>query len=270
MTTVFKKTASVLAVSLVLMGAGTSIALAKTSTAADVTDSISAQDNTNQSELQAALKAGDPARVKTAAESMIVDRIQVLQGLIVDIENFKHVSSSDKMAVFTGVQKNISALLDLHGKIDAESGSTTVSSTLRDNATSITKDYRIGILFHPQVKDILAADRIQTLYTLFTDLGKKLQSRIDTMTGISDTAAKGRAQAALDDMKQHMENANGAATKAEADVAGLKPDQGDRTVLATNNTQLAEAKTLLQGAVDDLVAARKDVDTIISILKGKR
>jgi hypothetical protein len=49
-------------------------------------------------------------------------------------------------------------------------------------------------------------------------------------------------------------------------IANLKPDNGDATIKASNDAALKSARTKIQAAQQDIVAARKDVEAILKAL----
>ncbi|MDE2041367.1 MAG: hypothetical protein KGI59_03250, partial [Patescibacteria group bacterium] len=53
------------------------------------------------------------------------------------------------------------------------------------------------------------------------------------------------------------------AQAAVAEVSPLVPDQGDKTVMASNTSTMKDARAKIKTAVSDLTAARKDALTII-------
>lgn len=200
-------------------------------------------------------------RGKTKADTEIDRRIQALNKLLTRAQEMTKVSADFKQSVAVAIQNQITGLGALKTKIEAD----TDESTLKTDVQSVTAAYRIFVLVLPQVNIAAAADRQATIVNMLSDIGVKLQARLQTAqaAGADVTALA----AALTDMAAKLADAQTHAQAAIDGTATLTPDEGDKTKMQTNLEALKKARTDLQTAQQDLVAARKDVTTILQGLK---
>lgn len=189
------------------------------------------------------------AATKTRADNEIQARVATLNNLLSRIESMVKLSDSEKASISSDIQSEISNLSSLKTNIDADTGTT----TLRADTASITKAYRIYALIVPQASIVAAADRINTIVTSLTTIGSKIQSR--------------SATADLTDFNAKISDASSQASAATAEVANLQPDNGDKTILASNTKALKDARSKITLATKDLQTAEQDAKTIIKTLK---
>ncbi len=71
---------------------------------------------------------------------------------------------------------------------------------------------------------------------------------------------------ALADMNAKVAGANAQASAAVTEIANLQPDNGNATIMASNTAALKDARTKIQAAQQDLVAARQDSGSIVKAL----
>ena len=194
--------------------------------------------------------------------SMMVDqRIASLGKLSERIQNMKNLSDAQKSSFAAEIQTEITALTDLKTKLSADTSTTTRRADLQ----SITKSFRIYALIEPQINIISAADRAQTTVTMMNTIGTKLQTRLSASSTLS-ASTTASAQASLTDFTAKLADANIQAQAAVTDVAALKPDNGDQNIFTSNQTALKDARTKIQAAQKDIVAARKDAQSIVKLL----
>ncbi len=149
----------------------------------------------------------------------------------------------------------IANLNTLKAKIDAD----TDLATLKTDRQAIYTQYRVYMLFMPQLRIYVAADRIDDTADLMTQVATKLGTRITGNSALQTTLtdanakiadAKIQAQAAIDAIKN------------------LEADNGNDGIMSSNKQALLNAKSHIMKAVADLQNARKDFATIVSSLKG--
>ena len=192
------------------------------------------------------------------ADTEITRRITALTDLNTRIQAMQKVTDSFKTSVTSSITSEINSLTTLKQKIDAD----TDSATLKTDIQSIATSYRVFALALPQGRIAAAADRQVTLVSMMTTLGSKLQARINAagQAGADTTALT----AALTDMATKLKDAQTKAEGAVTSTASLSPDNGDKTLMASNTAALKQARTDLKTGESDLVAARKDVTTIVT------
>lgn len=187
---------------------------------------------------------------KNRANLEINARINSLNGLVTRIQSLKRLSDSNKTTLIGQVQSEIQIMQALLQKIQAD----TDLATLKTNLQSITKSFRIYLLFIPKIQILSAADRIDEIAGNMTTLVIKLQTKVSDQTTLSDAIAK------IADAKIHSQ-------KARDLVLPLQPDNGNQTIFDSNKVILKQARDEIKAGNVDLKAAMEDLRTIIKTLK---
>lgn len=178
-------------------------------------------------------------------------RIASLTNVITRLNETKKLSDSEKQALISQVQAEISSLTSLKIKIDGE----TDLATLRTQVQLIVQSYRTYVLYMPKIHIIVAADKVISVADQITALTGRLQGRID------EAQAKGEdvvaMTAALTDLQAKVSDAKLQAEAAKTEVTSLTP-----TGYPGNKTTLQSARTKLKTAAADLRTARQDIQII--------
>jgi hypothetical protein len=190
-------------------------------------------------------------------------RITSLNNLLSRIQEMKKVSDTQKASFSTTIQNEISNLTSLKAKVASDTSTTSAKADVQ----SITKAYRVYMLTVPQLRISAASDRIGTIADMLTTISGKLQTRLSQDTNISNLSA---LQADLADLNAKIVDAKTQAQNAVSETASLQPDNGDKTIAQSNTTALKDAKSKIQAAKADFVAARKDVETIVNAIKASK
>lgn len=207
------------------------------------------------------MSASAMAAAKSRGDKELDRRVQALTDANIRVQAMQKVTPTFKDNLSTALQTQIAAFNALKAKIDAD----TDAATLKADVQSITQSYRVYALVLPQVHIAAAADRAVTISTMMQTLGTKLAARIQAAGKAgADVAA---LTATLNDLGNKITDASTQAQAAVSVSATLAPDNGDKTVMASNTAALKTARTNLATANTDLKAARKDIDTIIKGLK---
>jgi hypothetical protein len=138
------------------------------------------------------------------------------------------------------------------------------TSSLKTDVKSITASYRIFALILPQGTIEAAADRVLAIVGTMTDLGTKFSARISAAQSAGNDVTA--ANVTLTDFNAKVSDATIQANAAASEVASLTPDNGNATVMASNTAALKDARSKIQAAQQDFVAARADATTIIKNL----
>jgi len=215
---------------------------------------------TTTTKAEAALAAA-LSKIITKADSDVAARITALNDLNTRVQALKNVSNDEKTSIASAVQTNITGLTALQSTIDAD----TTAATARADAATIFTSFRIYALVLPQGWILASADRVTTITGLMTSLAANIQTRItaDQSAGKNVTALT----AAFADMQAKITDANTQSASAQSGVSALAPDQGDKTKAASNHAALVAARGNIKIATTDIVAARKDVTTLLQGLK---
>jgi chromosome segregation ATPase len=205
---------------------------------------------------RAALQAQRLQNIVSRADQEIARRITALNALSARINAMQKVSANDKSSLSSTIQSQISDMNSLQAKIMADENST---SSLKADIKSITGSYRIFALVIPQGAIEAAADRVMTIVSDMTTIGAKLQTRVTALGG----SASATITSALADFNAKVADANTQAQAAVSEVAGLTPDQGVQAQMQANTSALKDARSKIQAAQKDLVAARNDAETMV-------
>ncbi|MBM3261294.1 hypothetical protein FJY93_02645 [Candidatus Kaiserbacteria bacterium] len=201
---------------------------------------------------------------KERAKEEIARRIAALGALAEKVQAMARVSDDMKASISGTVQSQITMLLSLQAKIEAD----TDLDTLKADIKSITESYRIFMLVLPQGRIATAADSLQITAASLTTLAGKLETRIaEAQAKGGDTAA---LSASLADMKTKIDSAKASAEAAIALTATLKPDNGDKAIADANKKALKDAQAKLKAAREDIKSARKMAGDIAKALKEMR
>lgn len=196
------------------------------------------------------------------ADQEITRRITALNSLSTRVSAMVKISDAQKTNLNAMIQDQITTLGTLKTKIDAD----TDLATVRTDVQSITKSYRIFMLVVPRGFITAAADRIITITDQMTTLNTKLQTRIgDAKSAGKDTSAIDKL---ITDYTTKIGDAKTQAQSALSGISGLAPDNGDKTLMASNTAALKDAKTKIEAAQKDVLAAQKDAKTIAKDLKA--
>ena len=229
--------------------------------ALEIGANVGARAQVGSSTVQAAVDA-HITTAKDRADQEIDRRVAKLNDLTTQVQAMIKVSDAEKANLAGAIQAQINDLTTLKTKIDAD----TDTATLKTDVQSITKGYRIYVLVMPQAMIEVAADKLQTTASLFTDFSAKLQTRIaEGQAAGKDTSS---ATSQLNDMNAKVADVNVQMSAAVSHVSGLQPDNGDKTVQASNTAALQKARADLKVAQADLVAARKDAHAIVQVIQS--
>jgi hypothetical protein len=200
-------------------------------------------------------------QLQAKAANEITARIDSLNKLLTRIQTMKKLSAS-QIALFQGtIQGAVGNMTSLEAKIQSDTSTT----SLADDLKSIAPDYRIYILIEPQISLLSAADRVSAVVSTLQALETKIQARLSGSTGVKDLPA---LQTDLSDMTAKLADAATQAAAATAEVSGLMPDNGDKTVMASNTAALKDARSKIQAAAKDIQAAYKDAQAVVKGVKG--
>ena len=202
------------------------------------------------------------ANLLSRATQEIDRRIAALNTLASRTQSMQKLSDTEKNNISSAIQSQISDMMTLKAKVEGDSD----VATLRADAESITKSYRIYALVIPQGAIVAAADRVMTIADAMTTVGQKIQTRLSSAQSSGQDVAS--LQSAMADFTAKVSDATTQAGNAVSGVSSLVPDQGDPAKLQANTAALKDARSKIKTATGDLEAARKDAGTIIKALQA--
>lgn len=200
------------------------------------------------------------ANAKVRATQEIDRRTNALTQQLERINAMTRVSAEVKTSLTAQTESQLQALAALKAKIDADASAT----TLKADVQSIAKSYRVFAVVMPQSAITAAVDRINTIADLMTTMGTKFSARIaEASAQGKDTAA---ASTALADYTAKIADAKVKAAAALTLSVNLKPDNGDAALMASNKTAIGQARADIKAAQESLIAARKNINTMVNAL----
>ncbi len=195
------------------------------------------------------------------SDTEITKRIDSLNKTLEKVTGMKNVSASEKSSATSDIQAEITKLTTLKSKIDSD----TDLATIKTDMASIVSGSRIYMLVIPRINILASADKINTIATMLETISVKLQTRIDEAKASSTDVTA--LQTSLGNITTKIASARQEALTAQATVGALVPDNGDKTVLDSNNTKLKSARASVKAGNQDLKDARKSAKSIIDGLK---
>ena len=168
------------------------------------------------------------ANIKSKGDAEITRRLGSLNELSAKINSDSRLSTSDKQALTSQVQSEITNLTSLKAKLDNE---TSLSSAITD-AKSIFSDYRVYALIVPKVWLIRVADDEMTVDDKLATLSGKLQARIN------EAQAKGRdvtsLNAWLSDLNSQIGSAKQIASAVDLIIQIARLRDGSRKIISVS------------------------------------
>lgn len=207
-------------------------------------------------------------KAKTTADKQLDQRIENLERLKDKVNKFKNVSDNDKSSIMAIVDDLISKLTILRNTIETA----TSTDTIKEVRSYVAENYRVYALLNPELNIIASADRINTMISMMSIVGTKLEARLSTLATSSDITSANITSAAkaLVDLKSKLVSAQTNVQESMKIVQPLMPDQGDKAVMESNQKALKDARAKIKLANNDLIGAKKDVQTIMKILEKEK
>lgn len=192
----------------------------------------------------------------------ISKRVDSLNKTLEKVVSMKNVSESEKNSIKTEIQSEIAKLEALKAKINSDTDLTTIKKDM----ASITSGSRIYALVIPRANILASVDKINTIATMLGTITSKLQVRVDEakVLGKDVTAL----QTALDNIIKKIADAKDKALTAETTVSDLAVDNGNKTQLDSNNTNIKLAKEDIKTANQYLSDARKSASVVTKGLRS--
>lgn len=241
-----------LAVALVAAGA-----VAASATAADAaTPTATPSPSSSSSSADQLAKDASLGTVQAHGEAATTKRITSLDAAIAEVNADNSLTSSDKTAVLTTLQTDLTGMDHLHAAITAD----TTATQARIDDRAIFSQYRVYAVGLRRERIVREADRA-TAKTLprLQQAEQKLSDRLAKHTAKDSDAAK----AALADLQQQISSLQSGTQGLAAAALAVTPAQYDanHAVLSTTATKAKAVRSAEQ-------AAAKDVKTIRTALHG--
>ena len=199
------------------------------------------------------------ANMQKRGDTEIENRIDNLTKLIARLTSSNNINATQAAAISAELQGEITNLNAIKARIDSATSTAGIQNDLKD----VIGGSRVYVLVMPQANITAAADRALNVVTIMNTVLAKLQTRVsaDTLAATSTVV-----QGYITDAQAKLGDATTQANTAISTVAALTPDNGDKTKQASNLAALKTARTAIQKAQQDIVAARKDIRNITKTL----
>lgn len=198
------------------------------------------------------------ANSKDRAAKEIQRRIDALTDANTRLQASANVSANVKTHIGNAVQLQITNLVALKAKINADTSIEAVKTDIK----TINSTYRNFLLVLAQGYVTVSADAVQNVAATMTSIGAKLETRIAAAhTAGKDTAA---LSASLSDMKAKIADAKVQASAAVGLVANLSIGNTDKV----NAQAFKDVRAKLKIAYDELKTARRDIASMVNGLKA--
>ena len=195
--------------------------------------------------------------LKARAGNEINRRVTALSDLVSRLNAIKHLSADSKTTFVNSIKNEITSLNTLKTKVDAD----TDLNTLKTDVQSIVNNYRVFLVYIPQIQLLAAADRLSDVSGKLADLATKLQTRLN------NAQASGKDVSSLETLLKAMTtkiaDANTQYNNVESSVIPLTPNG-----YPGNRATLIASRKMIQTGHQDLVAALQDAQKIIQGLKS--
>jgi len=216
------------------------------------TKPLDARSSSKAAEKKLARLDASMENLKERGEKEINRRLESLNKLLTRIAEFKKLSATQKAALNSQVQAEITKLNALLAKIQADTDVTTLQADVK----SIVDSYRIYALFMPKIQILGASDRMLNTADLMSSQAAQLEVKINA----KQTEGKNVADllTLLADMKAKIADVKSQAQAAIDIVTPLVPEG-----FPDNKTSLQSARQMLVTALHNLNTARQDGRKII-------
>jgi hypothetical protein len=171
------------------------------------------------------------------------------------VQQSKALSDSDRATLESQISADATGLTALDQKIQ---GDATYQQAHTD-CQQIVLGYRVYVLEDPKIHEVIAADGVSDVNTMYETLIPQLQQLINASS--KSQSVKMQAQTYLNDLRDKVHASENSISGVSASVLNLQPAgyPGNRVDLQSAAQNIATART-------DLDGARGDVSTILTLL----
>ncbi|MEI6352371.1 MAG: hypothetical protein WCO35_00315 [Candidatus Nomurabacteria bacterium] len=193
-------------------------------------------------------------KIITKSDKEITKRINSLNKTITKIGSYKHLSSDETSKIVSALNTSITNLNTLKTKIDSE----TDLVSAKADYSAIFKDNRIYSVVIPQETAVAKIDKIVSELNDASTTLANLKTKLVTLTTASTT---------LSDASTKLADASLQATNYLNLISTLKIDNGDKTIIASNENIFAQAKGIRITLQSDISAFKKDIKALKKLAK---
>ncbi len=214
-----------------------------------------AEDSIRQAK-QANRSADQATKFKESANKFIDERIASLNKAIARVNSANRLTSADKAELVADLNSAITRLTNLKAKIAAETSAEAVKADLK----SIFSDFKIFAVLEPKTQGLTAAAKMSFQVDKLSLAADKINALVvkAQTAGKNTTAMKALFtdyQTQISDAKKQI-----AAAKAKFTAMKVSDPTGAKTLFQ-------DGKAILKLAKADIIAAHKDLQQIIPLLR---
>lgn len=193
--------------------------------------------------------------LQARAQTEITRRIKFLNEFANKIDSLKKISDSDKTALKTQIQQQVSGLTVLQSKINAD----TDLATLKTDVKSIVNNYYIFAFFRVKISLLVAADRLSASKTMLEGIYSKLQTRVADLKNQGENTTS--LEALLSDMRKKIDDADLQFQNAQNTLSQLEAQDypKNKTTLTTARNKIKLGATDLKNALEDATKIRQEL-----------
>lgn len=197
------------------------------------------------------------ATLHTNCDNQINQRLTDLNNALTRINGLVKLSADQKSQFAGEIQTDIAGLTALKTKCDADTDLT----TLKADDKLIFTQYRVYVVFLPQMHLLAASDTMTVTSSQLSDLATKLQSRIQEVNNPANLTSL------LTDMKSKITDSQTQYQTVESQILPLTPNSFNTDPNGTKTTEQT-ARSEIKTGVSDLHIAWSDAKQIVQILKS--
>lgn len=218
------------------------------------------QKSENQASKAAQKQDQNLTNLKTRADKAIDQRITSLNNLLSRVQNAGRLDATEKSALSSDIQSDISGLTTLKAKIGAD----TDISTAREDAKKIVSDYRIYAMFMPRMRLLITIDNLQALAARLSSLMPKIQSLADNLKSQGKDTSK--IQSLIDDINNQLSTINSKLSADKTTVMGVSiSTQDPQATFVQVRKDLSSVRSAFAQIRHDIGQMRVDFQSIIKV-----
>ncbi len=202
-------------------------------------------------------KADRLARFHTLCDNSVDQRVTVLNNALSRINGLKKLSQTQKSQFESQINTNITGLTSQKAKCDAD----TDLPTLRTDYRNVFLQFRIYVVFLPQIHLLVASDTMGVTADKLNDLANKLQDRINKAGNPSNLTTL------LADMQSKIAYAESQYSTVQSMITPITPSSYNQDPNGTKAIEQTARGDIKTGA-SDLQGAFSDAKQIIQALKA--
>lgn len=201
------------------------------------------------------VSAVNASAMKSHCNNAVQRRLGTLGADATFVKQSAALTATDRATLESQISADQAGLAALDTKIQAD----TTPAQVKSDCMLIVTDYRVYVLEDPKIHEVIAADGISDVNSMFATLDPQLQSLINASR--EPASVKAQAQTELNDLMSKVTAATTSISGVSASIINQQPGGWPG-----NKVTLQSAQQNIDTARDDLVGARADAGNILKLL----